>query len=99
MTEVAGSARSPSEATRPSTVTRPAAISSSHARRDPMPAEASTFCSRCGPSVSKGDGAGRGLRRSALGKFGLVDVVGQERAERGQVLHAVEPDLLQEQPG
>ena len=35
----------------PFTSTRPSAISCSHARRDPIPAAASTFCSRT-PSVS-----------------------------------------------
>src|SRR5262245_22874079 len=49
---VAGSARRPSRATSPSTVTRPAAMSSSQARREPIPARASSFWSRSGSPTS-----------------------------------------------
>src|SRR5262249_52133120 len=81
---VSASTLSPRVAFRPSTVTRPAAISSSQARRDPIPAAASTFCSLC---------------TSSLGIRDLIHVVGQERGQRRQLVDAVEPQLLQEQRG
>src|SRR5213592_2972135 len=90
MTAVAESTLSPSVARRPSTVTRPAAINSSHARREPTPAVASTFCRRSPAAL---------VAPSALGIGDLVHVVRQERRQRRQLLHAVEPQLLQEQDG
>ena len=53
-----GSTRRPSTATSPLTVTRPSAIRSSHTRRLPRPARASTFWSRS-PSWSCSPGTGQ----------------------------------------
>ena len=65
MASTSGSARVPSVATSPLTVTRPAAISSSHARRLPSPAWASTFCSRSPVVGHPGSGSDPGGRPAA----------------------------------
>src|SRR5579875_2596905 len=60
MTAAAVSTRMPCVRTRlPSTVTRPWSMSSSHARRDPTPAAASTFCRRTPSSFGSRSGFSR----------------------------------------
>src|SRR5947207_1225752 len=46
MSSAPGRTRAPSWTARPLTFTRPAVMRSSHARREPRPAEARNFCSR-----------------------------------------------------
>src|SRR4051794_2521003 len=82
MIAVSASTLSPSDARLPSIVTRPAAISSSQARREPIPADARTFwrrsCSRLGISY-------------------LIHVVWEEGCERRQLIDTVQAEFLQEQ--
>src|SRR5262245_28073937 len=88
ITAVLGSARFPNEARRPSTVTRPAAMSSSQARREPTPAAARIFCSRCSPTSEESGGT-----------LDLIDVLGQILGQRRQFVDAVDPQLLEEELG
>src|SRR5690242_12730813 len=73
----------------PSTLTRPCSISSSHLRRDPMPAAASTFCSRMP------------YGRSGLIDVETIQgvEVRQQRREGGQVVERLQTHLLEEQLG
>src|SRR5436190_5134379 len=71
-----GSTRCPSVAGSPPTWTRPAPMSASHARRDPMPARARTFCSRS-PDASRSVVETRLQFRGDLVDLGDIDLVDQ----------------------
>src|SRR5438067_10426303 len=98
-----GSTRCPRTATEPLTVTRPSSMSSSHARRLPKPARASTFCSRSPSAVTRRSLAGHSpiTRRSLAGSQPLFEDLdhlrpGHEVAERGKVVEGVEAETLEE---
>src|ERR1700723_297440 len=107
-----GSTRAPNRRTVcPSTSTRPAPIISSQCLRLPTPASARTFCSRTPPgtsvrlSRSSPSGEPQSSSSSSL-KSGsgvlildVLNVLGQERREVGQVLQAGQAQPLQEIPG
>ena len=98
---VDGSIRRPSAATSPSTVTRPSAISSSQARREPIPTRARTFWRRS--PVRRRRQAASTPRPSADWQVALELAghlgPGQEVLDRRQLLERVEPEALQEEVG
>ena len=94
MTSTSGSTRRPCEVTTSSfTDTRPSPMSTSQARREPMPAAASTFCRRIpsGSVMALSSGVG----------MSVVELVqlGQQRREGGQLLERRQPELLEQQRG
>src|SRR5687767_11580816 len=103
MRAVSGSTRMPSSAGAPSTETLPPAISSSHARREPNPARASTFCSRSGSPMRGASGLlgvlDVGVARQSKSAFERLDDtgVGDELSERRKVVERVDAETFEEQ--